>query len=38
VGAQFVQRMRQSFGVMSERGEQLFGFVHLTFEEFLAGR
>jgi Zinc finger, C3HC4 type (RING finger) len=29
--------MQRTFGVMTERGEELYGFVHLTFEEFLAG-
>ncbi len=33
----WISRMRSSFGVMTERGDGLFGFIHLTFEEYFAG-
>jgi len=35
---QFVELVREQVGLMLERGPDLFGFMHLTFEEYLAAR
>lgn len=32
----FVDKMRTDVGLLSERGENLYGFLHLTFQEYLA--
>lgn len=34
----FLRIMVESCGLLQEKGENLFGFLHLTFEEYLAGR
>jgi hypothetical protein len=34
----FVQDMRQFSGLLIERGQNAFGFRHLTFQEYFAGR
>ena len=34
----FLQIMVEGCGLLQEKGENLFGFMHLTFEEYLAGR
>ncbi len=32
----FIQRVREDVGLLSERSERLYGFLHLTFQEYLA--
>lgn len=34
----FLQIMTEGCGLLQEKGENLFGFLHLTFEEYLASR
>ncbi len=34
----FIELMRRDTGLLQERGYQRFGFLHLTFEEYLAAR
>jgi hypothetical protein len=34
----FLQEMRQMSGLLVERGHDAFGFLHLTFQEYFAGR
>ncbi|MFQ5604954.1 MAG: SUMF1/EgtB/PvdO family nonheme iron enzyme [bacterium] len=34
----FLRIMAESCGLLQEKGENLFGFLHQTFEEYLAGR
>lgn len=34
----FLQEMRQMTGLLIERGHDAFGFLHLTFQEYFAGR
>lgn len=34
----FLQEMRQMAGLIVERGHDAFGFLHLTFQEYFAGR
>jgi formylglycine-generating enzyme required for sulfatase activity/energy-coupling factor transporter ATP-binding protein EcfA2 len=34
----FIDLMRRSSGLLQERGLDLFGFLHLSFEEYLAAR
>jgi formylglycine-generating enzyme required for sulfatase activity/energy-coupling factor transporter ATP-binding protein EcfA2 len=34
----FLNDIRRYAGLLTERGDRAFGFVHLTFEEYLAGR
>lgn len=34
----FLKEMRESTGLLVERGLDAFGFLHLTFQEFFAGR
>ena len=34
----FLREMRHIAGLLAERGRGTFGFLHLTFQEFLAGR
>ncbi|MBE9595054.1 MAG: hypothetical protein IMF19_16435, partial [Proteobacteria bacterium] len=34
----FVELIREQSGILTETGHQLFGFMHLTFEEYLAAR
>ena len=34
----FLQEMRQMAGLIIERGHDAFGFLHLTFQEYFAGR
>ncbi len=34
----FLEDIRQYAGLLAERGEGIFGFIHLTFEEYLAAR
>jgi hypothetical protein len=34
----FVHKVRDQVGLIAARGEQLYGFLHLTFQEYLAGR
>lgn len=35
---QFLNDIRRYVGLMAERGERRFGFLHLSFEEYLASR
>lgn len=35
---QFLNDIRRYAGLMAERGERMFGFLHLSFEEYLAAR
>lgn len=35
---QFVVSLEQQVGLIASRAESLFGFLHLTFQEYLAGR
>jgi hypothetical protein len=35
---EFLEKVRQHSGLFVERGENLYGFMHLTFEEFFAAR
>ncbi|GAB4191611.1 MAG: hypothetical protein OHK0022_05440 [Roseiflexaceae bacterium] len=37
-GRQFLHDMRQYSGLLIERGQGVFGFRHLTFQEYFAGR
>ncbi len=32
----FLRRVREDVGLLSERSEQVYGFLHLTFQEYLA--
>lgn len=32
----FIRRVREDVGLLSERSEKLYGFLHLTFQEYLA--
>jgi Domain of unknown function (DUF4062) len=34
----FIQSLKEQVGLIAARGERLFGFLHLTFQEYLAGR
>jgi hypothetical protein len=34
----FLNDIRRYAGLLTERGDKAYGFVHLTFEEYLAGR
>ena len=34
----FLREMRQMAGLIVERGQDAFGFLHLTFQEYFAGR
>ncbi|MDZ7305033.1 MAG: SUMF1/EgtB/PvdO family nonheme iron enzyme [candidate division KSB1 bacterium] len=38
VAEDFLQIMTEGCGLLQEKGENLFGFLHLTFEEYLASR
>ena len=38
VAEDFLKIMTQACGLLQEKGENLFGFLHLTFEEYLASR
>ena len=38
VADRFLDLVRRQVGLLVERGEGLFGFMHLTFEEYLAAR
>ena len=38
LSADFVELIREQSGILTETGHQLFGFMHLTFEEYLAAR
>jgi hypothetical protein len=33
----FLRRVREDVGLLAERSPKLFGFLHLTFQEYLAG-
>ncbi|HZY74048.1 MAG TPA: hypothetical protein VFE22_13165, partial [Edaphobacter sp.] len=35
---EFVQTLKDQVGLIAARSERLFGFLHLTFQEYLAGR
>jgi len=37
-GAAFLHDMRAIAGLLAERGRDAFGFLHLTFQEYFAGR
>jgi hypothetical protein len=37
-GAAFLKDMRHFAGLLGERGRDAFGFLHLTFQEYFAGR
>jgi hypothetical protein len=34
----FIGKLHKHVGLIAARGDQLFGFLHLTFQEYLAGR
>lgn len=34
----FVEELREKVGLIAARGDRLYGFLHLTFQEYLAGR
>ncbi len=36
--SRFLREMRQTNGLITERGHDAFGFLHLTFQEYFAGR
>lgn len=38
VADDFLRIMTETCGLLQEKGENLFGFLHLTFEEYLASR
>ena len=35
---QFIEDVKRYTGVLTERGQNAYGFIHLTFEEYLAAR
>ena len=38
LSADFIELIREQSGILTETGHQMFGFMHLTFEEYLAAR
>jgi HEAT repeat protein len=38
LSADFIELIREQSGILMETGHQMFGFMHLTFEEYLAAR